>query len=64
MLQQRRAAQEWVKVPSHVDLEGNEHADELADEGVRKHGVRLAPDVREKRPAEKRPRQQIEQQER
>ena len=24
---------EWVKVQSHVDLEGNERADELADEG-------------------------------
>ena len=25
-----------------MDLEGNERADELADEGVKKHGVRLA----------------------
>ena len=34
--------QEWVKVPSHVDLEGNERADELADEGVKKHGMLAA----------------------
>ena len=40
-LQSRRAEQEWTKVP-HVDLEGYERADELADEGVKKHGVRLA----------------------
>ena len=46
VLQQRRAAQEWVKVPSHVDLEGNEHADKLADEGVRKHRVRLEADAK------------------
>ena len=26
-LRHRQAAQEWVKVPSHVDLDGNEHAD-------------------------------------
>ena len=43
-LRHRQAAQEWVKVPSHVDLEGNEHADKLAGEGVRKHGVRLEAD--------------------
>ena len=38
----RRGEQEWVNVPSHLDLEGNERADELASEGVQKHGVRLA----------------------
>ena len=59
-LQNRWAAQEGVKVPSHVGLEGNEHADKLADEGVRRHGVRPAADGKEKRPAEKRPEQQIE----
>ena len=57
MPQQRGAAQEWVELPPHVDFEGNEHADELADEGVRKHGVRLAADGKEKRPAKKRPEQ-------
>ena len=60
-LQKRQAAQEWVKVPSHVDLEGNEHADKLADEGVRKHGVRLEADEKEKRPAAKRPERQQQQ---
>ena len=54
-IQRRQARQEWVKVPSHVELEGNEHADKLADEGVRKHGVRLEADKKEKRPPAKRP---------
>ena len=40
-LQGRRAEQGWVKVPPHLDLEGNKGADELADEGVKKNGVRL-----------------------
>ena len=52
-IQRRQARQEWVKVPSHVELEGNEHADKLADEGVRKHGVRLEADKKEKRPQAK-----------
>ena len=30
---------EWVKVPSHTGLHSNEMADELADQGVRMHGV-------------------------
>ena len=36
-LQSRRAEQEWVKVPSHVDLEGSDREDKLVDEGVKKH---------------------------
>ena len=30
-----------MKVPSHVDIEGNEQADALAKKGVEKHGVKL-----------------------
>ena len=51
-------------MPSHVDLAGNEHAGNLADEVVRKHGVGLAADGKEKRHADKRPAQQKEEQER
>ena len=56
--QGRRAEQEWVKVPSDVVLEGNERADGLVDEGVKKYGVRLAADGKTKKPAAKRPHQQ------
>ena len=41
LLQERRAPTEWIKVPSHTGLHGNEMADELADLGVRGHGVRM-----------------------
>ena len=41
LLQERQALTEWIKVPSHVGLYGNEMADELADLGVRMHGVRM-----------------------
>ena len=37
----RRAPTEWIKVPSHTGLHGNEMADKLADQGVRLPGVRL-----------------------
>ena len=30
-----------IKVPSHVDIEGNEMADALADKGVKKHGKKM-----------------------
>ena len=30
-----------IKVPSHVDIEGNEEADALADAGVKKHGKKM-----------------------
>ena len=41
-------------MPSHVDIYGNEQADRLADEGVRKHGVPLQGDPGRgiKRPAD------------
>mmetsp|Transcript_89169 Transcript_89169/g.154527 ORF Transcript_89169/g.154527 Transcript_89169/m.154527 type:complete len:93 (+) Transcript_89169:288-566(+) len=44
----------WIKVPSLVGIYGNEQADRLADEGVRKHGVPLQGDPGRgvKRPAE------------
>ena len=32
-----------------MDLEGNERADELADEGSRKHGVKLAAEGKKKK---------------
>ena len=48
ILQGRRAEQEWVKVPSHLDLEGNEKTDKLAAEGVKKHGVKLAAEGKKK----------------
>jgi hypothetical protein len=35
----RMADTEWIKVPSHVGLHGNEMADRMADEGVLLHGV-------------------------
>ena len=53
--QGRRAEAECVKVPSHVDLKGNEEASALADEGVNKQRVRLEADTQKQRRAEKRP---------
>ena len=44
-----------VKVPSHVDLEGNKRVDELADEGVKKHDARLVVKGKNKKPTLKRP---------
>ena len=41
LLEERTAETFWVKVPSHVDIEGNEQADALAKKGVEKHGVKL-----------------------
>ena len=52
LLQERRAPTKWVKVPSHTGLYGNDMADELADQGVRQHGVRLEG---QERPSLKRP---------
>ena len=54
LLQDRRAPTEWVKVPSHTGLHGNDMADELADQGVRLHGVRMEGQDRPtlKRPAD------------
>ena len=54
LLEAREEETVWIKVPSHVDIYGNEQADKLADEGVRKHGVPLQGDPGRgtKRPAE------------
>ena len=52
LLQECRALTEWIKVPSHTGLHGNEMADELADQGVRQHGVRMEG---QERPTLKRP---------
>ena len=41
LLQECQAPIEWIKVPLHVGLYGNETADQLADLGVQKHGVRM-----------------------
>ena len=40
-LVERTAPTWWVKVPSHMGVEGNEQADRLAKEGVKRHGVEL-----------------------
>ena len=40
-----------IKVPSHVDIEGNERADDMAKEGVKKHGKKMR-DEREQKAAE------------
>ena len=31
----RQAPTEWIKVPSHTGIPGNEEADRLAEEGVK-----------------------------
>uniref|UniRef100_A0A7S1I0U6 ribonuclease H n=1 Tax=Eutreptiella gymnastica TaxID=73025 RepID=A0A7S1I0U6_9EUGL len=38
-LENRRAETIWIKVPSHMDIEGTERADKLAKQGVKKHRV-------------------------
>ena len=43
----REGETHWIKVPSRTGVEGNERADELAEEGVRKHGVPLKSAARE-----------------
>ena len=40
-LDEQTGRTEIIKVPSHVDTEGNESADELAKEGVKKHGKKM-----------------------
>ena len=39
LLQGRKATTKWIKVPSCVDLKGNEETDVMADPDVRKHRV-------------------------
>ena len=41
ILQDRTAPTEWIKVPSHTGLHGNEMADGLADQGVRMYRVKM-----------------------
>ena len=40
-LEERTGSTKVIKVPSHVDIEGNEKADEMANEGVKKHGKKM-----------------------
>ena len=40
-MDRRQASTEWIKVPSHTGIPGNEEADRLAEEGVKCHGVPL-----------------------
>ena len=40
-VEERTGDTKVIKVPSHVDIEGNEMADELADKGVKKHGKKM-----------------------
>ena len=54
----------WIKVPSHMGTEGNEQADRLAKERVKKHGVRLVEESRHEGPSSyKRNREEEEQME-
>ena len=40
-LEDRTGGTRVIKVPSHVDIEGNEEADALADAGVKKQGKKM-----------------------
>ena len=63
-LEERTAETFWVKVPSHVDIEGNEQADELAKKGVEKHGVKLkGEEIQAKEPGNRKRKMQEEQKE-
>ena len=50
-MQDRTGSTKVIKVPSHVDIEGNERADDMAKEGVKKHGKKMR-DEREQKAAE------------
>ena len=39
LMDRRQATTEWIKVPSHTGIPGNEEADRLAEKGVKCHGV-------------------------
>ena len=45
-MEERTVQTWWIKVRSHVDIEGNEQADRLAEEGVKRHGVKLVEESR------------------
>ena len=40
-MEERTGGTRVINVPSHVDIEGNEMADALANEGVKKHGKKM-----------------------
>ena len=49
-------------MPSHMDIEGNELADRLAKEGVKRHGVILVEESRKvEQPSNKKNREEVEQ---
>ena len=63
-LEERTAETFWVKVPSHVDIEGNEQADALAKKGVEKHGVKLkGEEIQAREPGNRKRKMQEEQKE-
>ena len=53
-MDERTGRTEVIKVPSHVDIERNKRADEMAKEGVRKHGKKM----RDEKEQEKRSKQE------
>ena len=50
-LEDRTGRTDIIKVPSHVDIEGNERADDMAKAGVKKHGQKMR-DEKEQEKAE------------
>ena len=44
---------EVIRVPSHVDIEGNKRADTMAKEGVKKHGQKMRDEKREEEAKER-----------
>ena len=48
-LEDRTGRTEIIKVPSHVDIEGNERADDMAKAGVKKHGQKMRDEKEQER---------------